>query len=488
METAVYCRVSTDEQAQEGYSIRGQVEKLKSYISAKSWSVYDVYLDEGISGKNITERPAINRMIEDIVKGNVKNVLVFKLDRLTRSVADLVQLIDLFKVYGCAFNSLTESIDTSTASGRMFLKIIGIFSEFERENIGERIRLGKERKAKEGWTTAAPNVSYGYDRDKGEKIQRVNEEEAEIVRRVFDMYVHQNMSLRQIACTFNQEGITRKKGNPWTTWMVGSCLQNCNYAGRVRYSILDQERYFETEGKHDAIISEELFEQAQQLMAKTKAAAPTKRPTEKNYFLGFLYCGICGHRMKSHIIHDNRKIEEKRKPHHNFECMDRIIKACDSKRVAASKVEAAVIEYISNIPIVAVNAEEEEQARREAAARVEVLQRKITALDAKEKEMLDSYLEDILPLPQYRDVKIQIDGEREKLQAEIERLTVVEDTIEPKTKQEIISAFIAGWGSFTDIEKRQFLLKHIRKITVINHKVEGKYQGRCEVLDIEFTA
>jgi DNA invertase Pin-like site-specific DNA recombinase len=108
METAIYGRVSTEEQAMEGYSIRGQVEKLKSYVSAKSWFIYDVYLDEGISGKNMTERPAITRMMEDIIAGRVKNVLVFKLDRLTRSVADLVYLIDLFKNYGCAFNSLCE--------------------------------------------------------------------------------------------------------------------------------------------------------------------------------------------------------------------------------------------------------------------------------------------------------------------------------------------------------------------------------------------
>ena len=141
METAVYCRVSTDEQAMEGYSIRGQVEKLKSYISAKSWSVFEVYLDEGISGKNITERPAINRMLDDIRAGNVQNVLVFKLDRLTRSVGDLVYLIDVFNENGCAFNSLMESLDTSTASGRMFIKIIGIFAEFERENIAERTRV-----------------------------------------------------------------------------------------------------------------------------------------------------------------------------------------------------------------------------------------------------------------------------------------------------------------------------------------------------------
>ena len=151
METAIYCRVSTEEQAQEGFSIRAQEQKLKDLARIKDWSIYKIYMDEGISGKNLTERPAMQEMITDIENGAVKNVLVFKIDRLTRSTADLIYLIDLFGKYDCAFNSLTESIDTQTASGRMFLKIIGIFAEFERENIIERTKVGIERKVREGY-------------------------------------------------------------------------------------------------------------------------------------------------------------------------------------------------------------------------------------------------------------------------------------------------------------------------------------------------
>jgi len=108
METAIYVRVSTEEQAQEGFSIRAQEQKLKDFVGIKDWSVYKIYMDEGISGKNLVDRPAMQDMIADIKKGCVKNVLVFKIDRLTRSTADLIYLIDLFKAHGCAFNSLTE--------------------------------------------------------------------------------------------------------------------------------------------------------------------------------------------------------------------------------------------------------------------------------------------------------------------------------------------------------------------------------------------
>jgi len=477
METGIYCRVSTDEQALEGYSIRGQLEKLKSYVSAKGWSIYDVYVDEGISGKNITERPAINRMIGDVKAGHVKNVLVFKLDRMTRSVADLVQLIDLFKTYDCAFNSLTESIDTSTASGRMFLKIIGIFAEFERENIGERVRLGVERKAREGYSIAAGIPSFGYDKDSTDKIQKINKAEATTVRRVFDMYTHQNMTLNGIAKALNAEKVSTKLNSIWNSGTIYMLLTNPNHIGNVRYGTLQPDRYFEAEGKHEAIISKELFDETQLLLEKNKRTTPTKRGVERNCLLGVVFCGLCGTRMKPHMA---RKT-------HSFVCPAKVVGACESKSVTAQKVESCVMEYITNIPLEIPDAQKDEQEKQEKAARIEALRAKITALDAKEKEMLDSYIEDILPLPQYRDVKIQLDGERAKLLAEIERLTPAENhSIEPKTKEEIVQAFKENWHNFSDVEKRQFLLKHIRRIGVINHPVADSIFGDCEITEIEF--
>ena len=127
---------------------------------SKDWGLYKVYVDEGISGKNITDRPALNELISDIKAGHVNNVLVYKIDRLTRSTRDLIDLTDTFNENNCMFNSLMESIDTQTASGRMFLKIIGILAEFERENIIERITLACEKKVKEGYTLATFTPSY----------------------------------------------------------------------------------------------------------------------------------------------------------------------------------------------------------------------------------------------------------------------------------------------------------------------------------------
>lgn len=210
METGIYIRVSTEEQAQEGFSIRGQEEKLKDYTRIKDWSLYDLYIDEGISGKNIKDRPAVNRLIADVKAGRITNVLVYKIDRLTRSTSDLVFLIELFNRYDCSFNSLMESIDTRTASGRMFIKIIGIFAEFERENIIERVKMGRDRKVKEGYSLCSSHASYGYDREPGKKVQTINEEEAAIVREIFEKFVNEGMSLNRIVRFLNLRKIPSK--------------------------------------------------------------------------------------------------------------------------------------------------------------------------------------------------------------------------------------------------------------------------------------
>jgi len=329
METGIYLRVSTEEQAQEGFSIRGQEQKLKDYANIKDWTIYKIYADEGISGKNITERPAMNELIEDIKAGKVQNVLVFKIDRLTRSTADLLYLVELFNEYDCTFNSLMESIDTQTASGRMFLKIIGIFAEFERENIVERVSLGFERKVKEGYSLCSNNVSYGYDREKGQKIQTINPKEAETVREIYDMYVNQGLSIVGIAKILNLRGVTTKQGAVWDNSRVRDLISNCNYIGKVRHHVGDKKREYAVDGLHEPITSTELFEEAQKLLAKNAKASPTKRPKEDTYFSGLLYCPKCKDKFDTHAVETSK----------NYVCRKKIVKMCDASSMSHRKLE-----------------------------------------------------------------------------------------------------------------------------------------------------
>jgi len=492
METAIYGRVSTEEQAQEGFSIRAQQQKLKEYANIRDWSVYGIYLDEGISGKNITQRPAITRMIADIKAGYVKNVLVFKIDRLTRSTADLVYLIDLFKECDCAFNSLMESIDTATASGRMFIKIIGIFAEFERENIAERCRIGFERKVREGYSNASRFISYGYDRAKGQKIQTINEGEAENVRMIFDMYVNQGMSLMGIAKSLNLREIPTKYRSFWNSARVRAVLCNCNYVGKVRYAMHECKRNFEADGLHEAIISEELYNEAQILIAKNSICAPTKRPKEKNYFVGFVYCDKCGARFSPH--NSTRKSKDGQVRSNNlFICRKRAMGGCDAKSVTARKIERSLVEYFSRINDCSVLdtlvlEQKRQQSRYDAEAQINALNEKLKRLDGKEREVMGLFVDGELEFGNYRAMKRRLDGDRDFIRSEIVKLEATfDDREEPSiSRADIVTSFRENWENLSDIEKRQFLTKFIKKIVLVNEPIEGTNKGHTVITDVEF--
>jgi len=482
METGIYVRVSTEEQAQEGFSIRGQQQKLKDYALIKDWSIYKIYADEGISGKNITERPAVNELIEDIKAGHVKNVLVFKIDRLTRSTADLLYLVELFNQYDCAFNSLMESIDTQTASGRMFLKIIGIFAEFERENIVERVTLGNERKAREGYTLASWRISYGYDRPKGQEIQTINKAESVIVREIFEMYVRQGMSITGIARALNLRGVPTKEGSTWSNATVKSVLTNHTYIGKVRYHIVDKKTSAIYDGLHEAIISEELFDEAQELIAKNVRNAPTKRPREKSYFTGMLLCAKCKNRF---FPHTNRE-------YIRYLCTGKRFALCNASSMDHRNVETAFSEYIEKIQtlseIDAVEIKKQEEVRQEAQQAIQAYQEKQQQLKRREKEIMQLYVHNEIEFDAYKAMKKQIANDLEVVQKEIARLDVlVEKEKEPTLKrEEIIADLKQNWEALTPTERRQFLVRFVKSIYVVNEIPEGKRIGTVRIIDVEF--
>ena len=485
METGIYVRVSTEEQAQEGFSIRAQEQKLKDLARIKDWSIYKIYMDEGISGKNLVDRPAMQEMIADIKNGAVRNVLVFKIDRLTRSTADLLYLVDLFNHHDCAFNSLTESIDTQTASGRMFLKIIGIFAEFERENIIERVKVGIERKVREGYSIGG-QISFGYDRPKNQKIQTINEQEAAIVREIFDMYASQGISVNNIARRLNVRNIRTKMGSTWETTSVRRLLQNSNYIGNVRHHMHDRAREYSVEGRHEAIISQELFDAAQRLLSGNKRAAPRKPPREDNYFSGFLECGLCGHRMVTHNVYKTLKNGSKAATG-GYICKSKMFRVCTACNVSHRKAERAFEEYIEQIANFDATDEIrlEEQKKQENAAQIAAYNDRYRHLEARERNALSHYVDGEIEFESYRDIKRLVDKEKDAIRAELARLEVVED--KPRiSKIDIIHDLSKNWALLSASERRKFLLQFVEKIIMESTKKEGEYLGTAKVLDVVF--
>lgn len=297
LNTGIYIRVSTEEQAKFGYSIKAQKEKLLNYALIKEWKIYDIYIDEGLSGKDLN-RPKIMKLLKDIEDNKVNNVLVFKIDRLTRSTKDLINLIEFFQKKNCEFNSLTESIDTSSPTGRMFIKIIGLFAEFERETIAERIKLGLERKVKEGYSICSSTVSYGYMKEKGNNIQKINKEESYIVKKIYKEYLN-GKSIKEIKNELITKNIKTKKDKEWTNKTIRDILKNPNYIGKVRYG-LNNKKYFEKEGKHRAIISKSDYISVNNLLKNEL------RTNKDAYYSNKIIC-MCNKRLSTKRIYIKNK-------------------------------------------------------------------------------------------------------------------------------------------------------------------------------------
>ncbi len=321
MVTGIYARVSTEEQAREGFSIRAQEEKLRSYAAVKDWPLFDVYLDEGISGKNVEDRPALQRLLHDIDAGKVENVLVFKVDRLTRSTKNLIELVEFFHAHKCGFNSLTESIDTASATGRMFLKIIGIFAEFERENLIERVRFGLARKVEEGYSLCAYTASYGYTRPKGQKVQTIVPEEAAVVREIFDCFLDRDFACHKIAAMLNSRQVPAKRGGLWTAKTVRLILENPNYIGKVRHRCHDAARYVEFDGLHAPILEETRFLQAREKLRRDRKLERTKRADESAYFARIAVCAACGSRLTPKMNYGRKKPDGSRTIYRAYRCI-----------------------------------------------------------------------------------------------------------------------------------------------------------------------
>jgi site-specific DNA recombinase len=198
---AIYARVSTEEQAKEGYSITAQLQTLRQYAQLYNWEVVEEYVDEGISGKSIKGRPAMKRLIDDVEINKFDAVLVWKISRLSRNMLDTLVILDKFEKYDVKFISYSENFDTGSPIGRLVLQIMASIAEMERNTLSENVKLGMKQRALEGqWNGGSV---FGYDTV--EKQLVINHKEAEIVKMIFEMYAS-GKGLKAIANYLNKLG------------------------------------------------------------------------------------------------------------------------------------------------------------------------------------------------------------------------------------------------------------------------------------------
>ena len=222
---ALYARVSTEDQAREGFSLDAQVKRMEAYCRVRGWEVAGVYRDEGQSGRSAS-RPEYSRMMAE--SGSWDVLLVLKMDRIHRNSVNFALMMDELRSKGKEFSSMQDKFDTTTAMGRFVMDIMQRIAQLESEQIGERVKLGMTFKAKGGDGHLGSGHPYGYRYEDGELL--VVEEEASVVRSIYDMRVR-GSTLKDIADFLNSGGIPSKKGGRWSPQSVSNVLKNPLYAG-----------------------------------------------------------------------------------------------------------------------------------------------------------------------------------------------------------------------------------------------------------------
>ena len=446
--TALYIRVSTDAQFEEGYSVDAQKEKLAQYCKLKDIESYEYYIDGGWSGSNI-ERPEIKRMINDIIADRIEAVVVYKLDRLSRSQKDTVFLLeDVFIPHNCAFISLNENFDTSTPYGKAMIGILSVFAQLERENIRERTRMGMYERVHSGLWMGGGRVPFGYDYDRDKKTLVPNEK-AEQVRQIYDLYL-KGYSTTQLASMFDVSGDQH----------VAAILDRITYLGRISF------RGEVIEDTHEPIIDEVTWLKVQEERQKR-----AKHGVSSSAYLltGLLVCGRCGAKMRYQKWGKGLKIycysQQKSKPS--------LVKdpCCDNIRYDAREVEKAVLDDVfcktKNISV-------QKSASSVNISAGQVLKQKYDAAVQKIKRLYELYAND------GNEILLETIEENKKQLADIAKAIEREEKTntaarELEYKRKVLYNLCSLWYNMTVMEQQRALRTCVDRIILDGENIDIVY-------------
>lgn len=442
----LYCRVSTDIQM-EGYSIDAQKDFLKSYCKMHEIDNYEFYIDGGYSGSNIN-RPDMQRLIEDVEDHKIDIVVVFKLDRLSRSQKDTLYLIEeVFNPNDCGFVSIKENFDTNTPFGKAMVGILSVFAQLERETILERTRIGRKKRAEEGLWYGTGNLPFAYDYDEKRGILVPNKEKVEIVNKMVELYL-QGMPMTQVGALFGLQDQT-----------VRSIFTSPVGLGKIPY----KDEIFE--GQHEPIMTQETYDKLQQ---KMKERAVTYK--HANYLLaGKIVCGKCGAKYryqkagtssirlycysqqtsKKNLIKD-ANCDNRR--YYDYEIEDYVIKDLISMSLDESK-------FRHNMNMNDINVSQ---------ARID----RIAQIDKQVVNLLD-YISEGIAVEETKEKIRKLQEEKEKIQKELSDEKAKERKSE--NLKVVISDLNTAWKTMTFEEQRNIVLEVIDKVVVNDNEIQIYY-------------
>jgi len=352
---AIYTRKSTEEGLEQEFnSLDAQRESAEAYIAsqkAEGWvCMPDRYDDGGFTGGNM-ERPALKRLMADMEAGRVDCIVVYKVDRLSRSLMDFARMMELFERQRISFVSVTQQFNTTQSMGRLTLNILLSFAQFEREIISERTRDKIAAARRKGKWSGGRSV-IGYDIDPETKRLVVNDDDAKLVREIFELYL-KHRSLLAVSRKFNERGITTKRvvtkrgkvygGRRWDKPAVLAVLTNVLYVGRVKYKT---ETYA---GEHDAIIDEAVWTKTQEtLRFNGRTGGMHQRNKHSALLKGLLHCAPCGSAM-GHTATVNGAKDRMYRYYVCYRAQKQGWDSCPCKSLPADQIERFVIERVREV-------------------------------------------------------------------------------------------------------------------------------------------
>ena len=432
MRVGLYPRVSGHEQ-EENYSIPEQIDRMKKYCESRDWMVYKIYTDSGFSGGNL-DRPGLQEMLKDVAAGKLDMILVYKLDRLSRSQKETLYLIeDVFEKHNVAFTSMTENFDTSTPFGKAILGILAVFAQLERSQIKERTMLGKDSRAQEGKWHGSKWVPIGYDYQEG--MLEVNEYEAMQVAEIADLFL-KGTPVRTIARIVTDKGYKHKYGE-WEAKTIRRVLQNPVNIGMIK----NRDRWYK--GIHDPILREKTFNDIQTLMETRRKEYGAAKP-HKTLLGGLLFCKQCGARYARQNM-NNRFY---------YACYSRTKKMkamikdpnCKNKNYRYEDLDAAVLGEIKQL---VVNPDRIETIRKnrpqsDSADKAKAITKEIAKIDTQISKMMDLYALGTIDMDVISDKVSALNFQKMSLTKELESLNI------PKSDRTMTDSEIINLASMMD--------------------------------------
>ena len=365
LKVAIYARVSTEEQAEHGYSIEAQLDTLRQYCQLYHRRIVGEYVDRGVSGKEMTKRLELQRLLKDADEGVFEEVIVWKFNRMSRKTKDLLEIVDRLDRRNIYFRSFSENFDTATPMGRFALQMMGAVGELERNTIVENVKLGLKQRARQGFHNGGSCLGYqtvelpGGDRKHRKTSLEIVPEEAAVVRRIFSYYVT-GRGFRSIANQLNKEGARTKKGNTFSPDSIREIIINPVYAGLVRYNRFEgwsekrrrgkNSQPIIAEGRHEAIIDRATWDKAMAIY-KGKNKVHQRIHSGENVLSGLLRCPECGTPMvisrSQYRLKNGTKVYQRYYSCGTFKAKGSSV--CHANSIRADEAEAYVLQRLKTV-------------------------------------------------------------------------------------------------------------------------------------------